>query len=205
MARFINIVLLCGITAVPAAASAQVSQADAASFPVINGHVTPGEFRALSFSSALKRCADPRCIVLRSLVSSYDKLRRYYTPNTMARSEDNPPATQRPRLAVQDAVLNDARQLTTIAGDLVVIGRDIPEWSSEMLTIEIAILTDPSGQTVHHVIEAIPRTPALAGVITAARERCETNGERGCKAIMTTGGGGGGGGGGGVHRFLPVQ
>ena len=105
----------------------------------------------------------------------------------MARSENNPPPRKRPRLPVQDAISTDASQGATILGDLVIIGRDVPDWSTEMLTIEIATLTDASGQTVRRVIDTIPKTPALAGIVDAARARCEVNREHGCNAIEDAG------------------
>ena len=184
MARFINALLLCGSVAVAASAIAHGNSDDLATLPVINGHVTPGQFRALSSSLSLKSCIAPQCKALQSLVLSYDRLRRFYTPNTMARS-DNPPSLVRPRLPVQEKISDDVGQRPAIANDLVIIARDVPEWSTEMLTIEITTLTDASGQTVRRVIEAIPKTPALAGVVKAARARCDMIGEEGCKAIYT--------------------
>ena len=183
MARFVNALLLCSGFVVSASGPAQAGSVDPGSLPIINGHVTLEEFRTLSRSAAVRDCTDTRCKTLRSLLSSYDKLRRFYTPNTMSRSEDNPPPTKRPRLPIQDLISDDVGQQAIIFDDLVIIGRDITDWSSELLTIEIATLTDKSGQTARRVIAAIPKTPALSGVVKAALERCETNAEQGCRAL----------------------
>lgn len=187
MAQFIKALALYGGIAIYTSALAQGNPVDLPNLPVINGHVTPDQFQVLSSNQSLRNCAEPQCAALRSLLSSYDQLRRFYTPNTMARSEDNPPATARSRLPVQEALRVNPNRLGVISSDLVIIARDVPQWSSELLTIEIATLADPSGQTVHQVIRAIPKVPALIGVVHVAHERCEANGEQGCKAIQNAG------------------
>lgn len=184
MARFIRAILICGSLTFASGALAQESSASPASLPVISGHVTPDQFRALASDPVLERCADMQCVTLRALLSSYDDLRRFYTPNTMARSAGNEPAMVRPRLPIQNTAETDPAQRDQISGYLVVISRDVPEWSSELLTIEIATLVDPSGKTSARVVAAIPDIPALDGVVEEARGRCKANRERGCKSIQ---------------------
>lgn len=183
MVRFANLVVLAGILIVAGCAMAPVGHADATKIPVINGRVTLDQFDGLVVNPSLKDCRSNRCVTLRSLVHSYDTLQRFYTPNSMAQTKPARQPSTRPVLPIQTLLLAQPALHHTATVQLVTIAQGVPEWTHELLTIEIATLISQDGRAVRAVMKSVPKTTALAGITTTARQLCVAHHEPHCAMI----------------------